>query len=275
MMAATVTGQPDQAGIDLSRRAEAYAALARSYAVDGDILGAVLATWAADIHALEALLWENGLAAAPDPQDQLRVVAEAVMDSLSASPDGASPASARDLVEHARDAMAAAFDASVHELLAERLMSLDHLDDLNEVEKDWDPRRVGMAGRDTARRMDGRSVTELVADLRVTASDCMAVARVMSAAGRTLDAWHHVRLSDTATLEAYLLDAALRSGDARLATVDLRWDLAASVMAELPDDPDDLADAIARARQRLAGVVGLAESDALLGQFEPVTPSPA
>lgn len=272
MTAVPVTTQPGQARADLSGRAEAYAVLARSYAVGGDIRGAVLATWAADLYALEALLWENGLAAAPDPQDQLRMVAEAVVDSLTAYPDAASPASSRALVERARTAMTAAFDSSVHALLAERFMSLDHLD---VVEDRGNPSPAVMAGPDNAKRMDGRSVTELIADLRLTAADCMAVARVMSAAGRMLDAWHHVRLSDAATFEAYLLDAAVRSGDALLATVDLRSDLAASLMAELPDDPDNLAGAVSHWRERVSGVVGLAEGETLLAQFEQFTPSPA
>lgn len=275
MTAVPLTAHPSQVNAALSGRAEAVAVLARSYAVSGDLRGAVLATWSADIHALEALLWENGLAAAPDPQDQLRVVAEAVMESLSANPDAASPASARDLVERARTAMTAAFDASVHALLTERFMSLDHLDDLDDMRDGGDPRPAGMPGPDNAKRLEGRSVTELIADLQVTAADCMAVARVMSGAGRTVDAWHHARLSDTATFEAYLLDAAVRSGDVRLATVDLRWDLAASRMAQLPDDPDDLADAVSHSRGLLAGVVGLAESDALLARLVPFTPAPA
>jgi hypothetical protein len=260
----------DRRCADVANRGETYAALSHSYAADGDLRLAVLATWADDVQMLESLLWESGLASAPDPGAQLRLVAEAVVASLAdgpAVPASVSPVTARSLVEDARTAMTAAFDASVHALLAERFMSLDHLD------AEF-PKAV-LSGPGRATRLDGRSVTELIEDLRVTAGDCIAVARIMSAAGRTQDAWHQVRASDTAAFEAYLLDAAVISGDAGLASVDLRWDLGVAVIGDLPQDPQDLDGAVAQCRERLAGIVGLAETGALLAAFEQFTPAPA
>jgi hypothetical protein len=260
-----VNPESDRRCADLTRRAEAYAVLSRSYSAGGDVRLAVLATWAADVQMLESLLWESGLASAPDPEQQLRSVAEAIVDSLTSSL-AAPPGTPRSLVEEARTAMTAAFDVSVHALLAERFTPLDHLDHA-EFSTAAPP---GSA----ATRLHARTVTELIADLRVTAADCIAVARVMSAAGRMKDAWQHLRLSDTAVLEAYLLDAAVTSGDTRLASVDLRWDLAVSVLAELPDHPEDLGRAVVQCRDRLAGTVGLAERGPLLAAFEQWIPAP-
>jgi len=268
MTVVRLVSEPDQVHSDLSDQADVYAVLSRSYAVAGDCRLAVLATWAADLRVLQSMLWESGLGSAPDPGDQLRAVAEAVMDSLSARAAADSPATPRSLVENARTALAAAFDTSVHALLAERFMSLNHLDALEDPQAEF--REPGRA-----QRLGGRSVTDLVSELRVAATDCMAVARVMSAAGRARDAWHHVRMSDTAAFEAYLLDAAATTGDKTLATVDLRWDLAASVLADLPDDPADLTTAVSEFRQRLTGVVGPGEARLLLAAFEQFTPSPA
>jgi hypothetical protein len=258
-------GESDHRSADISGRAKAYAVLSRSYAAAGEIRLAVLAIWAADVQMLESLLWENGLASAPDPQGQLRSVGEAVVDSLTTGL-AASPATARSLVEDARTAMTATFDVSVHGLLAERFTALDHLDEAV-LPSAALPEPVN------ATRLDGRSVTQLIADLRVAAADCIAVARVMSAAGRTQDAWHHVRLSDAAALEGYLLDAATKAGDTRLGSVDLRWDLAVSVMAASPRDPKDLDRAVAEYRGRLAGILGFTERRVLLAAFEQFTPA--
>ena len=267
MTVVRLVSEPDQLRSDMAGQAEAYAELSRSYALTGDTRLAVLATWAADVQVLQALLWENGLALAPDPGEQLRAVAEAVVGSLADRSAATSPDTPRSMVENGRTAMAAAFDASVHALLADRFMSLDHLDDL----EDPGPTAGELAA---AQRLDGRSVPDLVSELRVTARDCMAVARVMSAAGRARDAWHHVRMSDTAAFEAYLLDAAATTGDTSLATVDLRWDLAAPVITELPDDPVDLHAAVSEFRAHLAGAVGPVEALVLLAAFEPFTLSP-
>lgn len=252
--------EPDRKCAVLSCRAEAYVDLSRSYTADGEIRLAVLATWAADLQMLESLLWESGLASAPDPKVQLRNVAEAVVESLIAGL-ATPPATPRSLVEEARTAMTAAFDVSLHAPLAQRFAPLDHLDDLEFPKGE-------LTGSGTSLRLDGRTVTELITDLRVTAADCIAVARAMSNAGRTQDAWHHVRLSDAAVFEAYLLDVALSSGDTRWASVDLRWDLASPVTAEFPQDPKELGRAVTECRERLASIVGLAEKDVLLAAFE-------
>src|SRR3954468_23882650 len=106
------------------------AGLAERYAAEGDLRRAQLASWAADVHVLEELLWENGLAEAPDPVAQLAVVGESVASALEAVAEApAADVTPRAVVEAARRAMVATFDESVHEVLLAQLPSLDHLDD--------------------------------------------------------------------------------------------------------------------------------------------------
>jgi len=139
----------------LSARTAKYVALSRSYAARGEGRPALLALWAADVQVLQVLLLESGLGAAPDPEVQMALVAEAVRSSLlegSASATG--PATLREAGERARTALLATFDESVHALLEERLAPLDHLDLLS-------PPALGGARQAVARRRAGRTSLEL------------------------------------------------------------------------------------------------------------------
>lgn len=243
-----------------------YADLSRSYAARGEGRLAQLAVWAADVQALQVLLWESGLGAAPDPDAQLAAVAEAVSGSLDDHTDAPhAPATIRESVERARDAMVTAFDESVHLMLAERFVPLDHLDTLDAPEPDD-------AHEARSRRLAGRTPDKLVADLRQTAGDCMAVAVAMAEDGDLAGATYQARQADLASFEAYLVSAALASGDLALATVDLRWDLAMAVDREVPLATGDPRGDLTRFRDRLAAVVGPAEETALRASFEAVVP---
>ena len=248
----------------VSASAPDYAELSRTYAEQGDTRLAVLAAWAADVQALQSLLWDSGLGAAADPDAELAAVAEAVDSSLRAHAAGGNvPVTARVAVETARAALTAAFDESVHALLAERFNPLDHLDGL-------EPTPARAAESAMASRLDGRSVETLVADLRVTAADCMAVSKAMSAAGEHVEALSQARLADMASFEAYLLDVAITAGDTTLVTVELRWQLARAAIADSFDEFGDLAEGAADLRERLVRIVGPAEEPALRAGFEPV-----
>jgi hypothetical protein len=243
-----------------------YADLSRSYAARGDGRLAQLAAWAADVQALQVLLWENGLAAAPDPDAQLAAVGGAVSGSLDDHTDAPhAPATIRESVERARDAMVAAFDESVHVMLAERFVPLDHLDAL-EVPGPEDARES------RSRRLAGRTPDKLVTDLHQTAGDCMAVSAAMADEGDLTGATYQARQADLAAFEAYLVSAALASGDLALATVDLRWDLATAADRDVPLATDDPEGAVARFRDRLAAVVGPVEAPRLRASFEAFAP---
>lgn len=226
----------------------------RDHAAGGDLRCGKLSAWAADAHVLEDLLWENGLADAPDPGAQLASLGEVVAASLeqlaARSPHGLS---ARQLVEAAREAMVTTFDESVHGLLTDRLVALDHLDLCEPAVHD--------AGADAERRLDGRTPQGLVAELRAAAADCMAVAQVFASEGEPDAARRLALQSDAAAFEAYLVAAASLAGDERLVTVDLRWGLAREVLAELA--PSTTGTALGSWRPALVELVGVAERGVL------------
>lgn len=223
-----------------------YTALSRRYAADGDVRMAQLAAWAGDVHALEQLLHENGIDQAPDPAAQLAAVggsvASAVEAAAAALPDR--PLTPSEVVGIARSALVSAFDASVHDLLAERLGDLRHLDEIAAGDHADD-----VTAGATADRLRGRPADELLAELRTAADDCAMMAHLLAAEGSAQAAARLSRQADAAAYEAYLVLAAMRSGDLSFATVDLRWDL--------------LADTAAPTREDFAEAVGTAERSSL------------
>lgn len=221
-----------------------FSALSRRYAGSGDLRMAQLAAWAADVHTLEELLWENGLGNAPDPEAQLAAVGESVAASLESVTLPAGPVAARALLDLAREAMVTTFDESVHGLLADRFGDLEHLDHVGAPE--------GTPTGRTADRLDGRTPEELVSDLRTAAADCATMATLLGAGGEDQAAARLARQADAASFEAYLVMAAVRGGDDALATVDLRWDLVAEQTG----------------RERFASAVGSAEHAVLHAVLE-------
>ena len=243
---------------------EQLARLSARYVEEGDVRRAQLASWAADVYVLEELLWENGLAEAPDPVAQLAAVGESVASALEALADGVSgDVMPRAVVEAARRAMVSTFDDSVHDVLMEQLPSLDHLDACDAA-----------AGAPTspvsptAQRLGERSAEELVAELRQAAADCLHVGEVMDVEGELTAADRMSHQADVATFEAYLIAAAIHAGDEKLASVDLRWELARQL------NPKDWASTqrdrspFATLRRELIALVGSAEMETLWRAFE-------
>lgn len=254
----------DKLHAGVSAKIDVYADLSRSYAAQGEARLALLALWAADVLVLQSLLWESGLGSAPDPDAQLAAVGRAVDGSLrhdAAEVEESMTVSS--VLQRARTALMSTFDASVHVLLIERFVSPAHLDTL--------ALPTGAAARDARmNRLGERSPQELSEDLRVAAADCMAVSAWMARAGLATDALAQARQADMASFEAYLIEAATAVGDVYLATVDLRWDIAAAAVENLGDVPEDLPQAITQLREVLLDTVGPAEELALRATFEPV-----
>lgn len=245
-----IDADPELTRAALAAHVEEYARLARWYAERGDARRAVLATWAADVRALQSVLWENGLGTAPDAEQALGSVAEAVVSAVAVS-DTAGAAGLRDLVERARDALTSAFDPSVHETLRGAYVDLDHLDTLAAGPS------AGEANRSVSDRLGGRSGEQLVGDLLATAHDARLVARVMAEVGDHEEAQRQQAAACLAAFEAYLVLSAAASGDATLATADLRWDLAALKAEAAGVEPH-------RLREAMREVVVPAEEETLL-----------
>jgi hypothetical protein len=243
---------------------EKLAHLAGRYAADGDVRRAQLASWAADLYLLEELLWENGLADAPDPAAQLAAVGESVATALESLAAGMSEELVpRAVVEAARRAMVSTFDESVHEVLLEQLPSLDHLDGCT-------PDSTTSYGRGAgADRLGKHTADELVAVLRQAAADCVHVGEVMDVEGEVTASHRMSHQADVATFEAYLIAAAIHSGDHRLASVDLRWELAQELNpADWDVDGRGTRNPFATLRRELISLVGSAEMEALWRTFQ-------
>ena len=259
----------DQGTPDAPRRLtvpQRFARLAVQHAAEGDVRRAQLASWAADVHVLEELLWENGLAEAADPVAQLAAVGESVasaLEALAENPTG--DITPRAIVEAARKAMVSTFDESVHEVLLEQMAALDHLDTCDPFAAD---RADDGEEHPASRRLGHRSAEELVAELRVAASDCLAVERVMVEEGEDVAASRLAHQADVATFEAYLVAAAVHAGDENLATVDLRWDLARGLDPESWTEAQRDGNAFATLRRELISLVGSAEMETLWRTFE-------
>lgn len=233
-----------------------FAGLSRQYAERGDLRRAALAAWAADVHVLEELLWANGLDQAPEPLQQLATIGDSIAETievLATQPRG--PLALRAVVEAAREAMVRTFDESVHGLLTERFADLAHLDEVTAAAA-ADP---DAAVRPAGARLGGRSADELVHELRVAAADCSAMATHLAAEGERDAAARLGDHADAASFEAYLVQAAVSGGDHDLATVDLRWDLAAERTGRTGLVRDDL-----------VAVLGTGEQQQLRSGMEPV-----
>lgn len=251
---------PELTRAALAGHVESYAGLARWYADRGDARRAVLATWAADVRALQHVLWENGLGTAPDAEQALGQVAEAVVSAVAAS-DAVDATGLREILERSRDAMTSAFDPSVHETLRGAYVDLDHLDSLPHGSS------AGEANRSVADRLGGRSAEQLVGDLLATAHDARVVGQVMDEVGDHEEAQRQLGAACLAAFEAYLVLASAASGDATLATADLRWDLAAIKAAGTDGEPH-------RLREAMREVVVPAEEQALLELVDAPLPGP-
>lgn len=245
----------------LAAQADDYAQLSCAYAARGDSRRAVLAAWAADLRAVQGLLWESGIAGAEDADQQLMSVAGAVETALVSRSSAAT--SARSVVEGARQALLAAFDASVHAQLTERFTDLDHLDAVR-------PPNPGAANQAVTDRLDGRGGEELVGDLLTAAADCRAVARVMSQLGEPDEERRQVVSADLAGFEAFLVLASAASGDATLATTELRWDLAVAKLGQLSRDNRSADGPLSSGalREAMCAAVVPAEEGALLSVFD-------
>ena len=200
--------EPDRTRAVLAAQVDEYAELSARYAARGDSRRAALALWASDVRAVQSLLGPTG---------QASDAVDAALSNRESSP----AMSVRDVVEHARLALLAAFDEPVRGQLAERLVGLDHLDEVGAPQP-------GAANQAVTDRLDGRGGEQLVSDLLLAASDCRAVGRLMEQLGDDDEARRQTDAADLAAFEAYLVLTSAASGDATLATTELRWDLAAT-----------------------------------------------
>lgn len=245
-------------------RKRAYADLSRTYAEAGNSFAAVHAAFAADAQTIQVVLWERVMVASPDPDAKLREIADTIANALATYATTPTPATtARDTVEGARTAMLRAFSPAAADMISEHLLPLDHLDSLTFP----DP----AVGAHTVHARTGGEHPETVARTRMRAAhDCMVMAVALNREGRLDEAMQQAWASDWATLEAYLLEAALQVGDYALMTVEMRWLLASDAVAQIEALPTDFNLAVAKVRERMVASLGAVEGERLTQMFEPL-----
>jgi hypothetical protein len=245
-------------------RKRAYADLSHTYAAAGNAFAAVHAAFAADAQTIQVVMWERVMVASPNPDEKFREVADTVANALAAYAANPTPAAtAREAVEGARAAMLRAFSVAAADMISEYLLPLDHLDTL--------PFPDPAVGAHTVQTRTGGEHPEKVAKTRLRAAhDCMVMAVALNSEGRLDEAMQQAWASDWATLEAYLLEAALRVGDYALMTVEMRWLLASEAVAQIEALPTDFNRAVAVVRERMVAALGAVEGDRLNRMFEPL-----
>lgn len=243
----------------------AFGDLSHQYAQAGNSFAAVHAAFAADVHTVQAVMWERVMVASPDPDAQFTQVAATVAAALAAY--AAAPAvavTAREVVEQARTGMGAAFDPAALRMLSEGLLPLDHLDQLSYP----DPR----TGAELAyNRTKGQNPVNVSRTRLRAAHDCMTMAVALNRDGNLNEAMRQAWAADWATLESYLLDAAAQVGDYALITVEMRWALASTAIATVQSLPNDFVEAVTVIRNRMVTVLGTVEGMRLSERFEPLT----
>lgn len=244
-------------------RKRAYADLSRTYAMAGNTFAAVHAAFAADAQTVQVVLWERIMVASPNPEDKFREIADTVANALAAYAVTPTPATtARESVEAARAAILGAFSGDAADMLTENLLPLDYLDGL--------PFPDLAVGAQTVQSRTGGEHPETVARTRLRAAhDCMVMAVALNREGRLQEAMQQAWASDWATLEAYLLEAALRVGDYALMTVEMRWLLASQSVEQIDALPTDFNRAVAAVRARMTASLGSVEGARLTSMFEP------
>jgi hypothetical protein len=118
--------------------------------------------------------------------------------------------------------------------------------------------------------LEGRSPAAFVLDRRQRAVEAMQIARAQRIKREIPAAIRSAYDSDFQTLEAYLVESAMVTGDLALISVQIRGDLVAGAMAELPGLPEDFARAVDTIRETLCSALNEADGERLRGLFSPL-----
>lgn len=249
---------------DTETRAAAFQRLAINQAAQDKPLFAVAATFAADIHVVQMVMWERVMVASPKPDTRFFEIAEHVTRSiLGYASQGAAADDAAALIHHARQALLGAFDEAAAAMIRDRLMPLEHLHAMPVPTMDE-------AAEYQTLRLSGRTVEDTVAGLMQRARDAIAVAVDLEMRGKTDDAVGQVWQADWMTMEAYLLSAAEAVGDTSLVTAELRWLLVVEAAEQVPVLPSDFVAACETIRGLLKASLGDVEGNRLAGWLIPI-----
>jgi hypothetical protein len=238
---------------------------ARNHAQAGEVVAAIASAWGADVTLLQALLWERILIASRAPQRQYFQAAGSLVESLEVpmTPEISGDGTAEESLLGARDGLLSQFDENLRREAAAQLPDLTYL------------RRLAAPTADdfdaaVAARLDGGSAAMFISARRKAAKVSMEQAQSDRIRGRIPAAIQAAYGSDFQSLEAYLIESALATGDVRLLSVTMRSDLVASAIAELPRLPEDFGRAVATIRDAMCSALTEADAERLREALLPV-----
>jgi hypothetical protein len=237
---------------------------ARIHAQSGSVVAAIASACGADITLLQAMLWERILIASRAPQRQYFQAAGSLLASMESAELPAPPDdTAEQYLVVARENLVTQFDEPLQREAAAKLPDLTYLRWLAAPTPDDFDAAV-------AARLDGGSSAAFISARRKAARESMVEAQSDRIRGRIPAAIQAAYVSDFQSLEAYLIESALATGDARLLSVTMRSDLVASAIAELPRLPEDFGRAVGTIRDAMCSALTEADAERLRDALLPV-----
>ncbi|MDO8732076.1 MAG: hypothetical protein Q7L55_05820 [Actinomycetota bacterium] len=240
----------DAIRVQCLRHARVYDLASRRQAAAGDAPRAVIFAWGADVSMLQASLFERIVIGQRAPARRYFAASEIAINALAAAHVGyEADRSSAEVLLNAREKMVGALSGEVAQVLVSRVTGLSYLSDVPH------PSEEAML-QCTTELLRGLSAPDFVLRRREEANECMLSALRAQAAGESHLAIELAYESDFQSLEAYLVESAVATRDARLWTVVLRWELVNTAMADVPRLPDAFPAAVETVRRVLADGLG-------------------
>ena len=229
---------------------------AMSYAASGQVVSALADAWAADVAAMQAVIWGRLVIASHSPQRTFFQAAEPIADAVASAPApsaGDAPTAA-DLVEFARMGALRAFSEDLAAAVRAAWPDVEFLRALPAPSPDevrtWTQGRLG-----------GLSSDAFIAQRRDLARERMVDAQLSRMKGDTSAAVAAAYEADYRTLEAYLVESCIACGDTALMSAASRFDLVSAALTGLPSLPDDFLKAATTIRNLMGQALGEADGN--------------
>ena len=234
----------------------------RRFTQQGDAVSALSAAWGADVLAVQAVLWERVMVAAPVPYRQYFRAADALFTGHRgvAEPDVEAQVTCADTLRLARARLLSDFDPDASAAIRALIADAAYLEALPAPTVD-DIAAAAVA------RCQGWTPAQFAARRRQEAVDAMATAQGLRVRGETRAAIEAAYESDVLGLEAYLVESAVAAGDDTLMSVVVRWELAVAGVAQLQGLPEGFVAAVTAIRDAMAASLPEAEAERLLASL--------
>lgn len=236
---------------------------ARRRVAEGDVAGALVMAWGADVETWQSAAWERLVVVAGDTPREFFAAARVVLAGDASAGPALSGADCEDALRRLRRRMTDGLDPALARTMSTAWPDSSYLAGIPLPTAD-DARSVGL------RRLAGLSPSDFIRDRHQRSREGMLRAQEQRVTGDVTTAVQSAYAADVAALEAYLVESAQAAGDRALLTAEIRWELATRAVSSLPGLPSDFPSAVTAIRAALARPLG--ESDG--GRFLATLPSP-